>query len=146
MARFSRHATVDWNGDVMHGTGTVTAGTAAFTASVTFPRIGGEPPGNTTPEELLAASHATCYAIGLRSVIGQRGGAARRVRVKATIAADKGADGIRVRSSHLHAIVEGLEGIEHAKLQEIAQATEDGCTISVAIRDSVAISFEVTAI
>jgi osmotically inducible protein OsmC len=146
MATFSRHAVVDWNGDVMHGTGTVTAGTAAFTVPVTFPRIAGETPGNTTPEEMLAASHAICYAIGLRSVIAQRGGIARRVRVTATITAEKGPQGIRIQSSHLNGVVEGLEGIERMTLQEMAQAAEDGCTISIAIRGSVAISFDVAAI
>ena len=95
---------------------------------------------------MLSASHAICYAIGLRSVIAQRGGIARRVRVTATITAEKGPHGTRIQSSHLNGVVEGLEGIKRMRLQEIAQAAEDGCTISIAIRDSVAISFDVAAI
>ena len=146
MATFSRYAVVDWNGDVLRGSGIVTAGTAAFAVPVTFPRVHGEAPGNTTPEELLAAAHASCYAIGLRSVIAQRGGKAGRVRVTATITAEKGAQGIRIQSSHLQGVVEALEGIDPGKLQEIAQAAEDGCTISIAIRGSVAISFDVATI
>jgi osmotically inducible protein OsmC len=145
MATFSRQATVDWNGDVMHGAGIVTAGTAAFTLPVTYPHVGGEASGDTTPEEMLAASHASCFAIGLRSVIGQRGGRAKRVSVTTTITAEKRFAGIRIRSSHLRAIVDGLEGIEHSKLREIAQATEEGCTISIAIRESVAITSEIAA-
>lgn len=130
----------------MHGTGTVTAGTAAFTIPATWPRIVGEAAGQTTPEEMLAASHAICYGMGLRSVIAQRGGTARRVSVTATITADKGSNGIRILSSHLAGVVEGLEGIGPESLREVARATEDGCTISNAIRGSVAISSEVTAI
>jgi len=145
MATFSRSATLDWAGDVARGAGTVSAGTQAFAVPASFPRLTGEPPGVTTPEELLAASHAVCYGIGLRSVIGRRGGSARRVTVQATVSAEKGADGIRIQSSHLHAVVEGLEGIEPAQLQEVARATEEGCTISNAIRVSVAITCEVTA-
>ena len=81
MATFSRRAVLEWNGDVMDGAGDVSAGTRAFAVPVTFPSTAGETPGKTTPEELLAASHATCYGIGLRSLIGRRGGRARRVTV-----------------------------------------------------------------
>ncbi len=145
MATFSRDAVLDWTGDVVHGAGTVTAGTAAFAVPASFPRIAGEPEGVTTPEELLAASHALCFGIGLRSVIGRRGGKARRVTVRATITAEKGAQGIRIQSSRLVGVVEGLEGVGHDQLQDIVRATEEGCTISNAIRGSVQISAEVTA-
>lgn len=67
MAVFSRHAVLEWEGDVIDGGGVVTAGTRAFATPVTFPRIAGEAPHKTTPKELLAASHATCFGIGLRS-------------------------------------------------------------------------------
>ena len=143
MATFVRHATVSWAGAGLHGEGSVTAGTSAFQVPVSFPRVAGEPPGRTTPEEMLAASHAICFGIGLRSVIGQRGGAARSVQVTATITADKGPDGIRIRASLLKALVDGLEGIDPALLPEIGRATEEGCTISIAIRGTVAISHEV---
>jgi lipoyl-dependent peroxiredoxin len=145
-ATFTRHATAAWTGEVTRGAGVVTAGTGAFDLSVTFPRLSGEPPSTTTPEELLAASHATCYAIGLRSVIGARKGTATQVSVTATITAEKGAGAIRILSSHLHGVVEGLEGIDPAELPGIARTAEEGCTISNAIRGIVAITSEVTAI
>jgi lipoyl-dependent peroxiredoxin len=114
MATFSRQAVLEWNGDVMGGAGQVTAGTGAFAVPATFPSTAGEAAGKTTPEELLAASHATCYGIGLRSLIGRRGGQAPRLTVTATITAEKGPGGIRIQSSHLSAEVESLEGIDHA--------------------------------
>ncbi len=145
MATFSRHAVAVWTGDVARGTGTVTAGTDAFAVSMTFPRLAGEPPNTTTPEELLAASHANCYAIALRSVLGQRRGAAQRVTVTATVTAEKGMRAIRILSSHLEAIVEGLEGIAPEQLNEIAHAAERECTISSAIRGAVPITVNVAA-
>lgn len=145
MAAFSRSAVLEWNGDVMRGSGIVTAGTEAFAASASFPRLVGEPQGVTTPEELLAASHAVCFGIGLRSVIGRRGGSARRVTVEATVTAEKGPGGIQLQSSHLRGIVEGLDGIEEGQLAEIALETAEGCTISRAIRGNVSITHEVTA-
>jgi hypothetical protein len=43
MAIISRRATIDWSGDVVHGTGAVSAGSGSFSVAVTFPRLGGEP-------------------------------------------------------------------------------------------------------
>lgn len=145
MGTFSRHAVIDWNGDLVRGAGQVRAGSAAFTVPVSFPRLSGEAPGHTTPEETLAAAHAICYAIGLRSIIGRYGGKACHITVTATITAEKGPHGTRIRSSHLSGVVDGLEGIGQATLQEIAQAAEAECTISIAIRGAVKISFDVTA-
>ena len=145
MATFSRSAVLEWNGDVMNGAGKITAGTRAFAVPATFPSIAGETPGKTTPEELLAASHATCYGIGLRSLIGRRGGRAQRVTVTATITAEKGPGGIRIQSSQLSGEVKGLEGIDHAQLQEIAQETRERCTISIALEGTVAITYDIIA-
>jgi lipoyl-dependent peroxiredoxin len=145
MATFARRATIDWNGDVREGTGQVVAGSESFTVPITFPRLSGEPSGMTTPEELLAASHATCFGIGVRSVIGQRGGTARRLVVTATITAEKGARGIRIQSSRLHGRVEGLAGLDATTLPEVGRAAEEGCTISAVIRGTVAIAVHLEA-
>ncbi len=144
MATFARHADVDWNGTLMEGSGQTKAGTGAFNLPVTFPSRVGEGDGKTTPEELLAASHAICYAMGFVATIGRQGGKAGRVHVTATVTADKGEAGIKVVSSHLEASVDGLEGIDRAKLDEIARAAEERCPISNAIRGSVKITVEVT--
>ena len=143
MAIFSRHAELQWSGGVMDGDGRVRAGTAAFDVAATFPSTHGEAPGKTTPEEMLAAAHATCYGIGLRSLIARRGGSARAVTVTATITGEKGPSGIQIRSSHLKAVVAGLEGIDSSQLAEIGRAVEEGCTISVALRGNVTITSEI---
>ena len=121
MATFARHVDVDWTGNLMDGNGKATAGTGAFSVPVTFPsRISEKGDDKTTPEELLAASHAVCYAMVLTNTITKQGGKASRIRVTATVTADKGDAGIKVVSSNLSATVEGLEGIDKAKLQELA--------------------------
>jgi lipoyl-dependent peroxiredoxin len=147
MATFARHVDVEWTGTLMEGNGTAKAGTGAFSVPVTFPsRIAEKGDGKTTPEELMAASHAVCYAMVLTNTIGKQGGKARRVRVTATVTADKGDAGIKVISSHLKASVEGLEGIDKAKLSELATGAEKGCPISNAIRGTVAITVEAQAV
>ena len=147
MATFARQADVEWTGTLMEGSGTAKAGTGAFSVPVTFPsRISEKADDKTTPEELMAAAHAVCYTMVLTNTIGKQGGKARRVRVTSTVTADKSDAGIKVVSSHLKAVVEGLEGIERGKLQELATGAEKGCPISNAIRGSVAISVEASAV
>jgi lipoyl-dependent peroxiredoxin len=146
MASFARHVDVEWNGTLMEGNGTATAGTGAFTLPVTFPsRINETGDGKTTPEELLAGAHAICYAMVLTNTIGKQGGKARRVRVTATVTADKSDAGIKVVSSNLKAVVEGLEGIDPKGLSDLATNAEKGCPISNAIRGTVAISVNASA-
>ena len=147
MATFARHADVDWTGNLMEGSGKASAGTGAFSLPVTFPsRIAAEGDGKTTPEELMAASHAVCYAMVLTNVIGKQGGKARRVRVTSTVTGDKSDAGLKVVSSHLKAVVEGLEGIDPATIGDVATGAEKGCPISNAIRGSVAITVEAQAV
>ena len=147
MATFARHADVEWTGGLLDGHGTVAAGSGAFSVPVTFPsRVAEREDGKTTPEEFMAASHAVCYAMVLTNTIGKQGGKATRVRVTATITDDKSDAGIQVVSSHLEAIVEGLQGIETARIQELATGAEKGCPISNAIRGSVAITIDARAV
>lgn len=144
MATFARHADVEWNGTVLEGNGKVKAGTGSYDLPVTFPSRIGEGDGKTTPEEMLAASHAVCYAMGLAATLGRSGGKARRLRVTSTVTADKGEAGIKVVSSHLKAVAEGLEGVDRAKFDEIARTAEQRCPISNAIRNNVNITVEAT--
>jgi osmotically inducible protein OsmC len=147
MAEFARHADVEWTGGLLDGTGSTTAGTGAFSLPVTFPsRINEKGDDKTTPEELLAASHAVCYTMVLTNTIGKQGGKASRIRETATVTGEKSDAGLKVVSSKLTATVEGLEGIDAAKLQELATGAEKGCPISNALRGNVAISVDARAV
>ena len=146
MASFARHVDVEWNGNLMEGNGTAKAGTGAFTLPVTFPsRINERGDGKTTPEELLAGAHAVCYAMVLANTIGKQGGKAQRIRVTSTVTGDRSDAGLKVVSSALKAVVEGLEGIDRAGIGELAKNAEKGCPISNAIRGSVSISVDASA-
>jgi osmotically inducible protein OsmC len=147
MATFSRHADVAWSGGLMDGSGTAQAGSGAFSLPVTFPsRVAESADGKTTPEEMLAAAHAVCYAMVLTNTIGKQGGKASRVRVTATVSADKTDAGITVTTSRLQATVEGLQGIDPGSVQELATGAEKGCPISNAIRGSVQITVDAKAV
>jgi osmotically inducible protein OsmC len=146
MASFARHVDVEWNGNLMEGHGTAAAGTGAFSLPVTFPsRINERGDNKTTPEELLAGAHAVCYAMVLANTIGKQGGKAQRIRVTATVTGDRSDAGLKVVSSNLKAVVEGLEGLDRAGLSDLANNAEKSCPISNAIRGSVSISVDASA-
>lgn len=142
MATFSRTADVDWSGPIMEGKGTAKAGTGAFSLPVSFPSRIGESGGNTSPEELVAAAHASCYAMALNATVGKKGGSIGRTRVTATVTADKGDAGIKVTTSKLKVVAEGLQGIEKGDFDAVAREAEKGCPISNALRGSLQIDLE----
>ena len=142
MATFSRSVTVDWTGSVMDGKGEVKAGTGAFTLPVTFPARIGEPAGHTSPEELMAASHAACYAMALNGTLGRAGASAAKTHVVATVTADKGEAGIKLTTSKLQVSVEGLQGLDASKFPEVARQAEGNCPISNALRGTMKIEVD----
>ena len=142
MATFSRTVTVDWAGSIMEGKGSAKAGTGAFTLPVTFPSRIGEPAGHTSPEELMAASHAACYAMALNATLGKKNGSAARTLVTATVTADKSDAGIKLLSSKLKVTAEGLQGIDKTQFSEVAREAEGKCPISNALRGTMQIDVE----
>ena len=142
MATFERHVEVEWRGSIMEGTGTAKAGTGAFTLPVAFPARIGEPGGKTSPEELMAAAHAACYAMALNATIERKKASAERTVVTATVSADKGDAGITITSSNLSVTVYGLQGLDAAQFKEVAAAAEGSCPVSNAYRGSLQISLD----
>ncbi len=140
MSVFSRKVDVLWNGGLMDGKGEAKAGTGAFALPVTFPSRIGEPGGSTSPEELLAASHAACYAMAFNATLGRNNAKAATTHVTATVSAEKTDAGIKVVSSALEVVVTGLEGTDAAGLADLAKKAEGGCPISNAIRGNVAVT------
>ena len=143
MATFSRSVTVDWSGPIMEGKGVAKAGTGAFTLPVTFPSRVGEPHGTTSPEELMAASHAACFAMALNATLGRKGGAAGRTVITATITADKGEAGIKLTTSRLHVVAENVSGMDREAFNQAAAEAESKCPISNALRGNLKIELDV---
>ena len=142
MATFERHVDVEWTGSVMDGGGTAKAGSGAFTLPVTFPSRIGEPAGKTSPEELMAAAHAACYAMALNGALGRKPATADRTVIRATVSADKGEAGIKIMSSTLEVTAYGLKGLDAVGFAELAKEAERGCPVSNAYRGTMQISVE----
>jgi osmotically inducible protein OsmC len=141
MALFERHADVTWEGSIKEGNGSVKAGTGAFSFPVTFPSRVEEPKGTTSPEELIAAAHAACYAMALTATMGRKGVSASRLKVNAVVSAEF-ANGIRIQSSKITVVAEGLQGLEPAAFPELAREAEGGCPVSNALRGALTIEVD----
>jgi osmotically inducible protein OsmC len=141
MPTFTRHADVTWEGSLREGTGEARAGTGAFALPVTFPSRVEDPLGRTSPEELIAAAHAACYAMALSATMGRKNMSAKRLQVRATVTALL-ENGIKIQSSHLVVTAEGLQGVEPAAFAGVAREAEGGCPVSNALRGALTIEVE----
>jgi osmotically inducible protein OsmC len=142
MATFERSVEVDWKGSVMEGSGVAKAGTGAFTLPVSFPSRIGESGGKTSPEELMAAAHAACYAMALNGTLGRKGASADRTVVTATVTAERGDAGIKITSSKLTVTAHGLTGLEATQFGDVAYEAEGRCPVSNAYRASMQITVD----
>ena len=94
MPRVQREANVTWEGNVARGSGSISGATRAF-ANLPYSlatRIE-KPDGKTSPEELLAAAHAACYAMSLAGELAAAGSAPEHVDVRAIVTLDQVEDG-----------------------------------------------------
>ena len=142
MATFERHVDVEWTGSVMEGGGEAKAGTGAFSLPVTFPSRIGEPGGKTSPEELMAAAHAACYAMALNGTIGRKKASGGSHVVRATITADKGDAGIKIMSSKLEVTAYGLKGARRREVRRRSRRKPRACPVSNAYRGTMQITVE----
>jgi osmotically inducible protein OsmC len=138
-----RRADAVWNGDLMTGSGTVTATTsAAFTdLPVTWASRTEESNGRTSPEELVAAAHAACFSMAFSGRLARAGSPPTRLDVSATVTFDKLETGWKVVSSAL--VVRGsVPGMDEARFRAEAEAAKDGCPISQALAGNVRLSVD----
>lgn len=138
-----RRAEVSWSGDLASGSGTVSArSSGAFdTLPVSWAARTESPDGKTSPEELLAAAHAACFAMAFSGGLGRAGTPPERLEVSAEVTFDKLDAGWRVVSSAL--TVRGtVPGMSAEDFIAAAEAAKDGCPISQALQGNVALSVE----
>lgn len=129
MAAVSK-ATTTWNGDLTSGAGSTaleTSGVGTFDVSW---KARTEPGGGTTtPEELLAAAHASCFSMALSHGLTENGTPPTSVSTSAEVSfvAGTGITGIALTTTA------SVEGIDDADFQRIAEETKTGCPVSAAL-------------
>jgi lipoyl-dependent peroxiredoxin len=91
--------------------------------------------GKTSPEELIAAAHASCFAMAFSHGLAQAGHTAERVEVSAEVTFDTD-EGPKITTSEL-TVNARVPGIDEAQFQEIAGGAKDGCPVSGALKGNV---------
>jgi lipoyl-dependent peroxiredoxin len=137
-----RRASATWSGDLASGSGTVDADSGVLSGTpVDWRNRAESAEDQTSPEELLAAAHAACYAMALSHALGQAGSAPERLEVTAVVTFDQVEGGFGVTSSRL-TVNASVPGIDEQAFSEAANGAKDGCPISQALKNNVDISLE----
>jgi len=134
-----------WAGDLIGGSGSVTVASGAFPEQVvTWAARTNRPDPKTSPEELIAAAHAACYAMAFSHTLATAGHTPERVAVEAVCRLDP-LDGGGVAITHIDLTVRGrVAGLDQAEFQRLAEEGERGCPVSNALRGNVEIGLSVT--
>lgn len=136
-------ASAVWEGDLAHGGGRVEPGSGAFEEQeVTWASRTSRSAGKTSPEELIAAAHASCFAMAFSHALSEGGHAPERVEVSARATFDV-EGGPKITTMDL--TVRGrVPGIDESAFQEAANAAKDGCPVSGALKGNVEIRLDAT--
>jgi lipoyl-dependent peroxiredoxin len=126
-----RKAQVTWEGDLLHGKGrleTVTSG-ALGGLDVSWPARSEEPGGLTSPEELIAAAHATCFSMALSNGLAQAGHVPEKLETSATVTFQPGEGITRVALE----VVGRVPGMDEAAFDQAAEQAKENCPVSKAL-------------
>jgi osmotically inducible protein OsmC len=131
MAERSAHTT--WEGDLAHGKGTTTGASGALgELPVTWASRTQRSDGKTSPEELIAAAHASCYSMALSNELTQGGNPPERLDVEALVTLDEKDGAPTVTTSHL-TVTGHVPGIDQQAFEQAAQNAGKNCPVSRAL-------------
>ena len=145
MATAERRADVVWRGDLFKGSGTfdLTSSGAAQDLPVTWASRTEHHDGKTSPEELITAAHASCYAMALSNVLAQMGNEPEELNISAVCTFDVG----QVKVTKMVLEVRGrVPGLDAEGFQSAAEQGEEGCPISNALRGNVDIQLNASLV
>src|SRR5919199_311095 len=126
-----RRADATWQGSLMDGSGRIETTTSGVIGGldVSWPSRAEEPGGKTSPEELIAAAHATCFSMALSNGLAQEGHAPERLDTSATVTFQPG-EGI----TKIALAVRGqVPGVDEDAFRQAAEAAKENCPVSKAL-------------
>jgi osmotically inducible protein OsmC len=137
-----RRAHATWDGDLRSGSGRFDVGSGAIGGQeVTFASRFEDSGGKTSPEELIAAAHATCVSMALANGLAQAGHPPTRLETDAVATLDQGEGGFRITSMQL--TVRGqVDGIDEDAFRAAADEAKAGCPVSNALAGNVEITLD----
>ena len=142
-----RTADVTWNGDLLTG-----AGTIDYVSSGVFSRMPvswaartGPHNGKTSPEELLAAAHASCFSMAFSARLAKNGTPATTLKVNVQVTFDNASGGWKVATSKI-TVVGDVPGIDLEAFRTIAEDAKENCPISIALKGNVELMVDVSLV
>jgi lipoyl-dependent peroxiredoxin len=137
-----RRAKATWEGDLMGGSGEVSTDSGAVEgATVKWSSRAEQADENTSPEELIAAAHATCVSMALANGLAQAGTPAKRLESEATATFDKTGDGFRMTTMRL-SIRGQVDGLDEEGFRRAAEDAKENCPVSQALKGNVDVSVD----
>ena len=135
-----RRAEATWSGDLLSGKGTITSVGSGVLGplEVTWASRAEEPQGRTSPEELIAAAHAACYAMALSHGLAGDGTPPERLDTSATVTF---VPGTGITKSAL-TVVGTVPGIDEATFKAAAEKAKVGCPVSGALSGNVELTVD----
>ncbi|MFD4372259.1 OsmC family protein [Streptomyces sp. NPDC058486] len=126
----TRHAHTVWQGDLLKGSGVVSLDSSGLGSyDVSWPARSEEPNGKTSPEELIAAAHSSCFSMALSHALAGAGNPPTRLETKADVTFQPG-EGI----TGIHLTVRGeVPGLDAGQFQEAAEGAKKNCPVSQAL-------------
>src|SRR5687768_1603464 len=132
-----RRAQTIWEGDLARGSGTFTVGTGSIgPQEVSWNARTEDPGGKTSPEELLAAAHSSCFSMALSGALARAGTPPRRLETQAVVTFDKVGDGWKVTRSALTVRGDVPDADEQA-FRAAAEDAKENCPVSQALKGNV---------
>lgn len=134
-----RTATAVWNGSIKEGEGKISTQSKALNEAAYCYASRFENDNNTNPDELLAASHAGCFAMALSLILGKDGFTPDSLEVSATVTMNP--DALELTESHLK-LKAKIPNIDKDKFMECANAAKDNCPVSKALALNISLEAE----
>jgi lipoyl-dependent peroxiredoxin len=133
MAIAERTATTSWDGDLVHGEGSVTGASGGLgELPVTWASRTERSDGKTSPEELIAASHSSCYSMALAHGLSEAGHPPEHLDVSAKVTLDQ-RDGAPTVTTSEVTVTGSVPGIDQATFEHAASEAGKGCPVSRAL-------------
>lgn len=133
MAIAQRSANTAWDGDLPHGSGTLNGASGALSdMSVTWASRTQRSEGKTSPEELIAAAHSSCFSMALANGLSEAGHAPEHLEVNSKVTLDEQNGAPTVTTSEL-TVTGRVPGIDQATFQAAAAEAGRNCPISRAL-------------
>ena len=126
----TRTATTNWKGSLLEGAGQVTLESSGIgTYDVSWPARAEEPNGKTSPEELIAAAHSSCFSMALSGALAKAGNPPQSLATTAAVDFQPGTGITEIRLT----VVGTVDGMSEDEFRSAAEDAKKNCPVSQAL-------------